>query len=383
MQSSPGSLTVVPAEGEGLETFLSLPARIRRDDPGWVGSLSEAGELSSEGAFSRHADRHLLMCEQGGEVVGRIAAILNPRVRDASDAVVGQLGYFEAIDDEKVAAALIEAAIAWLAPRGAREVWGPLNGGSHRSHRLMTDGFQSAPFLFEPRTPPYYVRHFEQSGFRPFYTWQSYEFDADAVATLRQKLARMVARGLRQGFCIEQPEMVDPAAILNRLYRIVNATWSGHTAFGTIDPDEFTEAFAPLLPLITGRYVAFCVHEGRDVGMAFMYPDYIDEVRALNGDATSWGSWVTRSSVTAANGQGTVLTPSLPETRRLVLHSVAVLPEYRRTAAPAMLTQCGLDHVEEAGYEKTIVALVNETWKTFAKVAAPPRAYALYRRTIA
>ncbi|MHC4392652.1 MAG: hypothetical protein ACYS22_15240 [Planctomycetota bacterium] len=382
MQPPPGSLTVVPAEGDRFETFLSLPARIRGDDPGWVGSLSEAGELASEGAFARHADRHLLVCERNGEAVGRIAAIVNPRVRDTSGAVVGQLGYFEAIDDENVAAALIDAAIAWVAPRGAREVWGPLNGGSHRSHRLMTHGFQSAPFLFEPRTPPYYVRHFEQSGFRPFYTWHSYEFDAGAVAALRQKLGRMVVRGRRQGFCIEHLEVVDPTAMLERLYRILNATWAGHTAFGNLDPDEFTEAFAPLLPLITERYVGFCVHEGRDVGMAFMYPDYIGEVRALKGDATSWGSWVTRSCTAAANGQGTVLTPSLPETRRLVLHSVAVLPEYRRTVVPAMLTQCGLDHVEEAGYEKTIVALVNETWKTFAKVVAPPRAYALYRRAI-
>ena len=50
-----------------------------------------------------------------------------------------------------------------------------VGGWAHRLHRFMVRGFERAPFLFEPRNPPYYPRLFEANGFAPVHRWYSYE----------------------------------------------------------------------------------------------------------------------------------------------------------------------------------------------------------------
>src|SRR2546430_17312762 len=107
----------------------------------------------------------LSLCTEGGRVRGRAAASVNRRLRDATHAPIGQVGFFEAEDDDAVAKSLLDAALAWLGGEGARSAWGPMNGGGHPAHRLMTKGVEPAPFLFEPRNPPYYPRLFEACGF--------------------------------------------------------------------------------------------------------------------------------------------------------------------------------------------------------------------------
>src|SRR5688572_12813091 len=160
-------MRVLPVhQDEGLSEFVEFPWAIYRDDPIWIPPLREQvfHELSGASAFSRYGRTRLFLCEEGGRVAGRIAAIVNPKLVDRNGSLLGQLGYFECIDDTAVAESLIGAGIEWLKSAGVREVIGPMNGGAHRSHRFLTRGFDREPFLFEPRNPRYYPRLFEQCG---------------------------------------------------------------------------------------------------------------------------------------------------------------------------------------------------------------------------
>jgi GNAT superfamily N-acetyltransferase len=281
---------------------------------------------------------------------------------------LGQLGYFECEDDASVAGALLDAGAAWLRAQGAREIVGPINGGAHRAHRLMTRGFEREPFLFEPRNPPFYVGLWESHGFRPVHTWRSYEVSREQLAPLEALIRRGADRdrasGSHEG--VELDPRGDARGVLARIHPLLDRAWAGHTGYSSLDPDELAETFGGLLTLMDGHCAGVARHaSGHDDGFAFMYPDYVAEVRALAGDATRWGSWL-----------GGAIPP------RLVLHTVAVVPEARRTGAPFTLMEYGLRYFLSGGFRELVVALVTEEFRLFERVTEATREYALFGRAL-
>jgi hypothetical protein len=143
--------------------------------------------------------------------------------------------------------------------------------------------------------------------------------------------------------------------------------WTGHVGYTSLDFAEFVEVFAPALALMTAGdlHIAVDRASGQDVGCVFSFPDYGAEVRALAGDATAWGHW--RQSGTRP--------------RRLVLHTVGLAPEVRRTGLIAALMRAVFGHCVEE-YAEGVIAIVVENFAALQKVGAPTRRYALYGRPI-
>lgn len=359
-----GGMQVVPATVTDVERFVQLSWDLHGGDPRWVAPMRQPllAELCGQTAFDRYGSLQPFLCRSGAQVVGRVAAIVNPRIRDGSGAPIGQIGYFECVDDAGAAAALLDAAAEWLKARGATVAWGPMNGGAHRAHRLMTMGFERDPFLLEPRNPSYYPALFEGWGFARARVWESFEL---TLADLRGLLAgkgfeRAVARASRS-YHVEPVDTTLGEQALGRIHRLLDGVWEGHVGYGALELDEFVEAYGGLLAILSDRW--FCTVQdvlGRDVGLAFMYPDYVDEVRRLRGDVTGWGRFASAAS------------------RRMVMHTLAFLPEARRTGAPFLSMAAGMRHMEEDGLHRLVVALVDEDFRVFASVSKATRRYALY-----
>src|SRR5262245_24308791 len=190
-------MKILPVQDrDGLAEFIEFPWKVYANDPSWIPPLREQVffELSGASAFSRYGRHQLFLCESDGQLAGRIAAVINPKLVDGTGNLFGQLGYFECIDDSGIAAALVEAGIGWLRTQGAHQVLGPMNGGAHRLHRFMTRGFDRSPFLFEPRNPPYYPKLFEQCGFTPAHRWYSYDMDRESAASVLNQYDRILTR---------------------------------------------------------------------------------------------------------------------------------------------------------------------------------------------
>ncbi|MBI4616357.1 MAG: hypothetical protein HY720_22290 [Planctomycetes bacterium] len=361
------------AIGQGrLGDFLDLSLSLHAGDPEWIPPLRAPllRELAGLDAFGRYGTIQAFLCEKDGRPAGRVAALLNSRLRDASGAVLGQVGYFECADDERVAGALLESAFAWLRERGAREAWGPMNGGAHRTHRLLSRGFERSPFLFEPRNPPYYPRLFENHGFRRIHTWRGFDLPAPAfrAAVLENRGLDLAVRRAGKRYRVDHPDPGTPGSTLPRMHVLLDRVWAGHVGYSSLDLGEFTEIFGPVLALLDPWHVFILVdgEDGRDVGCAFAYPDYSAEVRQLSGDASGWGSWLGRGE----------------RPRRLVMHTVALVPEARGSGAVYLALVEAVERLVQDGYEEAQVALVTEDWRFFETTFAPTREYALYARSL-
>ena len=149
--------------------FLELPWTIYRKDPYWIPPLRLDEKENVGYTHNPFYDRNQIqtfLAYRGGEVVGRIGAILNQGHINRYDDRRGFFGFFESIDDQEVANGLFNAARDWFADQGIFKLRGPTNPSLNAAVGLLIDGFDSSPTFMMTYNPRYYERLIENYGFR-------------------------------------------------------------------------------------------------------------------------------------------------------------------------------------------------------------------------
>jgi GNAT superfamily N-acetyltransferase len=270
-----------------LRRFLALPWRIYRGNACWVPPLLfEQKKLLNprRHPFHHHAAVQYFLAWRGQEVVGRIAAIVNHQHVRFHDEPTGFFGFFESIDDERVAAALLSAAEQWVGERGMREIRGPMNFSTNEECGLLVDGFQSPPNIMMPYNWPYAARLLEAAGYRKAKDLLAYLIDGRADATPPPRLVRGIKR-------LQQHQQVTIRPINLRRFRqevellleIYNSAWERNWGFVPLTAAE-TAALAAQLRWVGDPNLCLLAEiQGEAVGFALALPDYNQVLRSLNG----------------------------------------------------------------------------------------------------
>ncbi|MDX1530556.1 MAG: hypothetical protein R3362_03440 [Rhodothermales bacterium] len=163
--------------------FIDFPYRHYRDAPFWVPPLrtEQAKVLDpKKNPFFKHGAMQLFLAEDAaGEVIGRVAGIINGMHLAKYDDGNGFFGFFETVEDYGVAEALLDTAAAWLRERGMTGVRGPTNPTLNDTSGLLVDGFDREPSILMPYNPPYYLDFLERYGFeRAMTMWAYYVHEA-------------------------------------------------------------------------------------------------------------------------------------------------------------------------------------------------------------
>jgi hypothetical protein len=148
-----------------------------------------------------------------------------------------------------------------------------------------------------------------------------------------------------------------------RVHRLLDRCWQGHVGYASLDIEEFAEVFRGALSIMGEGHVSAFVRNGEDAGLAFIYPDYAAEVRALEGRAAGWGRWLGAS-----------------RPARIVLHTAALAPEARQSSAAMAQVAWGLRRAIADGFERVVFALAVEGF--LRKIGELTREYTMYGRTL-
>ena len=155
------------------EEFLSLPRRLYKNDPNFISPLDKDIEAVFDpklNNFHSHGIIKRWIAKNGnGEPIGRIAAFINNKKNKNPDFIIGGIGFFESVNDEKVAFSLLDTAKHWLQQNNAKAMDGPVNFGENDKYwGLLIEGFVP-PSMGMNYNPPYYKDFFERYGFEKLY----------------------------------------------------------------------------------------------------------------------------------------------------------------------------------------------------------------------
>ena len=182
--------------------------------------------------FYANADTELFLARQDGKVVGRIAAIFDRAHNRFHEESAGFFGFFECIDDQAVADALLGKARNWLKERGAKLLRGPMNPSTNYECGMLIEGFDSSPMVMMTYNPRYYPALMEKAGLQQGQR-SAAPMSAHAQTIDLDKIERVAdrSRSRANGVTVRPIDMKNFDAEVERVWKVYNAAWERNWGF--------------------------------------------------------------------------------------------------------------------------------------------------------
>lgn len=205
--------------------------------------------------------------------VGRVAAFIDEARNAELELRAGGLGFFECIDDDRLAGRLLGAAESFLRERGCQAVDGPINFGERdKFWGLLTRGWYR-PIYQETYNPPYYQTLFERHGYQPHEQCLTMrgvvaEFPGDRLAKVAERIQQRYGLYTRQ---ITKDRLRKGADDFAAAY---NASFSHWPYFKPLTGDDIYPTFQQMKPIMDRHLTCIAYNkEDRPIGLAGLIPD--------------------------------------------------------------------------------------------------------------
>lgn len=288
------SITVIPVRTKREQKqFLMLPWQLYRNDPYWIPPLRQnQKELVgfARHPFYEHSQGQAFLALRDGQPCGRVLAIVNTSHIERYKERRGFFGFFESVDDQQVAAGLLDAAAAWLAERDIHDIRGPVNPSLNYECGLLIEGFDSSPMFMMTYNPPYYARLIEGCGFRKTQDLYAFWGHVGMLEKLDQKL-RFVTEESKRRFGIKL-RRIDTSrfnAEVRIFLNIYNQSLMGTWGFTPLSPGEIDHMASSLKRLIAPEMTSIAEFEGRPVAACFGLLDYNPRIKQIDGKLFPFG----------------------------------------------------------------------------------------------
>lgn len=371
-----GDVTVREVSGrKGNKEFVRMVWRLYEGQENWVPPI-EMDRMrlidTAKNPFYKHAKLQLFIADRGGEPVGRIAAIVNHAHNETHNDKLGFFGFFESVDDQNVANALLNAASDWLRSQGMDSVRGPVSPSTNDEVGLLIEGFEHPPSAMMPWNPPYYAELLKNAGFgleKRLLAWlvtypECLTDKMERVTALLKQRGRVHVRSLNMKRFPEEVENIK---------RIYNQAWQPNWGFVPMTDEEMNTLAYELKQIIDPDIVLFAEKEGEDqpIGFALALPN-INEALALGKPIPPGAKNLPTAIMNLMTNKKKI------KSMRIVI--LGVLPKYQGQGVDAMLYRELMEQARAKGMPNGEASWVLEdnTMMTRAAEMMQAKAYKTY-----
>lgn len=348
--------------------FMQLAWELYRDDPNWIPPLRD--NLKQLLGWKKHpfheiAEVQTFLARRNGQVVGRVAAILNHEHNRMHKEQRGFFGFFESIDDQAVATALMQAVRDWFAERGIQAVRGPANPSMNYESGLLVDGFDSPPVFMMTYNPPYYPRLIEGAGFQKTHDLLAYYGHIKQLPEAQAKLEHIVLAAMERSEATLRPmnrrRFRQEVEVFLELYnRSCESMWG----FVPLTPREVRALAKSLKYLLIPEMSLVAEAEGKTAGVVLGLPDYNPTIKRIDGRLFPFGF------LTLLNARRKI--------QRVRVVSIAVVPEFQRWGLGLVLVAGLVPKMLEQGVQEIEFSWISET-NTMARLGLEKGGAKIYK----
>ncbi|MBL8935609.1 MAG: N-acetyltransferase [Archangium sp.] len=290
MTTAPVTVTPVTTTSE-KRAFILFQYELYRNEPNFVPPLLMERELvldPKKNPWFQFGTMQLFLARREGKVVGRIAAIDDPRYNEFHGTRVGWFGFFECLDDVEVAKALYAAAEAWVKARGLAEILGPASPSSNSEWGFLLEGFELPPAILMPWTPKHYLTLTEAAGYtkaKDLYAWR-----IDLAGELPPKVARVAEKvKQREGITMRSADLKQWDREVRIIKDIYNSAFERNWGFVPMTDAEFDQLGKDLKMILNTDLVLFAEVNKEPVAFCITVPDANQAIKKANGRLTTFG----------------------------------------------------------------------------------------------
>lgn len=271
------------------EAFIQLPVELYKGNKFWIRPLDNdirnVFDKDKNPCFKHGECVRWLLLDEQGKCVGRVAAFINGKTCRLDKYTVGQMGFFECINDREAAFMLFDQCREWLEGKGMEAMEGPVNFGERIEWwGLLVDGFDQAPNYAMPYTHSYYVPFFEEYGFRDYFKQFTYRTKL-AMESLSKLVVWKADRLLKDpDYSVHTYRESGKQKAIDSLLEVYNKAWNleVHGVDG-ITREQVETIYKALQPIIDEELIYFAYYKNAPIGFFLMFPELNQVIRHING----------------------------------------------------------------------------------------------------
>ena len=275
-----------------LKQFITFPEKLYRNSPYWVHALhsDEFDTLGSKNPALDFCERALYLAWRDGEIVGRVAAIINHNANARWNEKVVRFGWIDFIDDLDVVRALIDAVTQWGRARDCVKIKGPLGFSDMDKEGLLVEGYDHLSPFTVIYNYPYYGDRLEQLGFVKDADWTQKIVDIPVGEIPQLQFAPLVEQrfGLHAVTGMSMKEM-------NRrygmdLFHLINTSFAELYEYSPLTDRQIESYLKVYVPILNKDFVAVIVDADDQVaGFAFCVPSLSHAFKKAKGRLFPFG----------------------------------------------------------------------------------------------
>lgn len=300
--------------------FIDFIWKLHKNDPNWVPPIRMNQEELVN--FRRHpfyenAKCRTFIVRKDGEVVGRVAAIINNGHNKRFGEKRGFFGFFDCIDDQQAANALLLEASRYLKSEGMDDVRGPCNPSLNYEIGTLVDGFDTPPTFMMTYNWPYYDKLIKGFGFEKTQDLYAYEGNMEMLKTIDPKLKFVIDEVKRRFNVTLRPANKKKFGEEVKLFlKIYNEALQGTWGFVPLTDAECVGMGASLKMLVDPTLTSFVEVDGKAVAVGICLPDFNPLIKKIDGRLFPFGF------LTLLFGRKKI--------KKVRVMSTNVIPEYQR-----------------------------------------------------
>lgn len=202
-----------------------------------------------------------------GNIVGRVAAIINKRANETWKKQTVRFGWIDFIDDMEVSTALINTVKAWGKERGMTEIEGPLGFTDMDAEGMLVEGFDQLSTMATIYNYPYYPVHMEKLGLVKSSDWVEMKiYVPDQIPEKHLRISRIISQKYNLHVRkIKRKKEIRETGIAHEIFRLINESYAPLFGFSKMSErqiDQYVNMYVPVLDL---RMVSIVENEQNEI----------------------------------------------------------------------------------------------------------------------
>jgi len=250
-----------------------------------------------EATFDKNKNPAFDFCEakywlayKDGKPAGRIAGIINYSFIKTWKQPFARFGWFDCIEDEAVAAALLREVEQWAKIKGLIAVHGPLGFTNFDYAGMLTDGFNETGTFATIYNYSYYPGMLEKAGYKKETGWVEYKLTVpEAVPEKLVKAASVVERRL-QLKPLRPKRKQDVLPYAEKIFALINSAYAGLFGMVPMTDKQIQYNIRKYLSFIKPEFVSLVLDKNDELAaFAVAMPSLSKALRKSKGKLYPFG----------------------------------------------------------------------------------------------
>lgn len=280
---------------EAFKDFVAFPFKLYKNHPYWVPPIKEE-ELEvidrDRNPVFKNADASFFLAYKAGEIVGRIAAMINWIEVNTLHKKKVRFGWFDVIDDVAVSEALLVAVKKWGKEQKMEFIEGPVGFSNLDKAGMLVEGFEEMNTMITQYNYPYYPVHMEALKMDKLAQWVEYEIKISSFEDSPEKVRRfgdlMLKRYALNVLHFNKTKDILP--YVDQMFDLLEETYNQLQTFVPVQPYQIKHYKEKYFRYIHPEFIK-CVadKDGKLVAFVIIMPSFTKALKKANGKMFPWG----------------------------------------------------------------------------------------------